>query len=162
MKFFNLLLIVLAATFVSCSTFETVEEQEELFESANLVEMTDDEEELFNIINEHRTAIGLNELKFDNSAYQTAQEHNVYMIRNQRISHDNFSARINDLVNNANATAVGENVARDFSSNTGVLDAWLKSPSHKENIEGDYTHTGISITYNNEGTPYFTQMFISK
>lgn len=162
MKYFNLLLVVFVATFASCSSFETVEEQEELFESTSFVEMNPSEEALFNIINEHRISIGLNALKFDSAAYQVAQNHNAYMINANRISHENFTDRATELNKKAMAVRVGENVARSFPTQEGVLQAWLNSSTHKETIESDYTHTGISITTNPDGEPYFTQMFFSK
>jgi uncharacterized protein YkwD len=46
------------------------------------------------------------------------------------------------------AVQVSENVAYNYQSNEGVLNAWLMSDGHKENIEGDYTHFGISIKTN--------------
>lgn len=162
MKRFNLLLILFVATFASCSTFESVEEQEELFESTSFLKMSSNEEVLFNIINEHRTSLGLNALQFDTTAYQVAQKHNAYMINENRITHEYFSSRASELNEKANATRVGENIARSFPTEAGVLQAWLNSPSHKETIESDYTHTAIGITISPEGDPYFTQMFFSK
>jgi uncharacterized protein YkwD len=35
----------------------------------------------------------------------------------------------------------------------------LESDGHKRNIEGDYTHSAISIKENEEGDLYFTQLF---
>ena len=162
MKYFNLLLILIAACFTSCSTIETVEEQEELFESTSFISMTPDEEELFNTINDYRVSMGMNALQFDATAYQVAQNHNAYMINKNRISHENFQNRAKELNQKANAVHVSENVAKNFPTNEGVLEAWLNSKSHREAIEGDFTHTGISITINPEGESYFTQMFFSK
>ncbi|NKI31410.1 CAP domain-containing protein [Croceivirga thetidis] len=162
MKCSNLLSILFLAIFASCSTYETVEEQEELFESTSFLEMNSSEALLFDIINEHRISIGLNALQFDSAAYQVAQRHNAYMINANRISHEHFSDRASELNKKANAISVGENVARSFPTEKGVLQAWLNSPTHKATIESDYTHTGISITINPNGEPYFTQMFFSK
>lgn len=162
MKYLSLLLFVLALSFTSCSTIETVEEQEELFESTSFVTMNADEEALFNTINDYRVSMGMNALQFNQTAYQVAQNHNAYMINKNRISHENFQNRAQELNQKANAVSVGENVAKNFPTNEGVLEAWLNSKSHREAIEGDFTHTGISITINPAGEPYFTQMFFSK
>jgi hypothetical protein len=40
------------------------------------------------------------------------------------------------------------------------INAWLKSPGHKENIVGNFTHFGISIRENTEtGKKYYTNIF---
>lgn len=40
----------------------------------------------------------------------------------------------------------GENLARDFTSAEAVIDAWLASPSHRENmLSGKYTEIGIAV-----------------
>jgi uncharacterized protein YkwD len=39
------------------------------------------------------------------------------------------------------------------------LNAWLASPSHKANIEGDHTHFGIAIKENPaNGRKYYTNI----
>lgn len=162
MKYLSLLLFILALSFTACSTFETVDAQEELFESTSFITMNADEQELFNAINDYRVSMGMNALQFDGTAYQVAQNHNAYMINKNRISHENFQHRAQELNEKVNAVSVGENVAKNFPTNEGVLDAWLNSKSHREAIEGDFTHTGISITINPKGEPYFTQIFFSK
>jgi uncharacterized protein YkwD len=39
---------------------------------------------------------------------------------------------------------VSENIAYNYNTQA-VLNAWLASPSHKANIEGDHTHFGIAL-----------------
>ncbi|WP_277874299.1 CAP domain-containing protein [Flavobacterium cauense] len=43
-----------------------------------------------------------------------------------------------------------------------MVTAWINSPAHKANMEGDYTHFGIAVKTNPEGKLYFTNMFIRK
>ena len=38
----------------------------------------------------------------------------------------------------------------------------LNSAGHKANIEGDFTHFGISIRTNAEGKKYYTNIFVKK
>lgn len=44
----------------------------------------------------------------------------------------------------------GENLARDFSSPGGAVEAWMASPTHKENIlNGNYKEIGIGVIEGN-------------
>jgi uncharacterized protein YkwD len=58
------------------------------------------------------------------------------------------------------AKLVGENVAYNFSTSQAVFDAWILSPEHKKNIEGNYTNFGISIRENAKGQKYYTNIFV--
>lgn len=57
----------------------------------------------------------------------------------------------------------GENLAKNFLFSQGVVDAWMASPSHKENIlRNDYTEVGFAIVngvLNGEETTLVVQMF---
>lgn len=44
----------------------------------------------------------------------------------------------------------GENLARDFSSPEGAIEAWLASPTHRENmLSGKYTEIGVAVVEGN-------------
>ncbi len=44
----------------------------------------------------------------------------------------------------------GENLARDFNNNDEVVEAWMASPSHRENIvNGDFTQMGLAVVNGN-------------
>ena len=66
------------------------------------------------------------------------------------------------MVDNVSATKVSENVAYAFSSAESVVNAWLNSDGHRENIEGDFTDFDISAEQNEEGRWYFTNIFIKR
>ena len=122
-----------------------------------------DEVKLGQIINDYRVSIGLNPLEMINHISYKSQEHNVYMIDNNVVSHAFFEQRAENLVEVLGATNVGVNIAYNFSTPSSALYAWLNSPGHKANIEGDYTDFGISITVNpTTGKKYYTNMFIKK
>ena len=111
-------------------------------------------------INSYRDKIGLAPLVFDSSfASAYAVDHTLYMITRNRISHDNFYERSLALMQSPIVNTVAENVARGYSSAEDVVKAWLSSPNHKKNIEGDYTHTGIGVLKNRDGIYYVTQLF---
>tara|TARA_R110000868_G_scaffold124959_4_gene330117 strand:+ start:51413 stop:51934 length:522 start_codon:yes stop_codon:yes gene_type:complete len=120
---------------------------------------TSNESELFQIINNHRISIGKNSLEFNSDTYLAAEEHNDYMIAMGEISHDNFSNRAAKLARITKAKIVSENVAKDFSTNESAFKAWLESPIHRKNIEGNFTHSAIKIKQDANGIFYFTQIF---
>lgn len=161
MKTINLLLFLVLIAFTSCSTTDVAEE-EELFVSTAAKTMTSSEEEMMNIVNDHRVSMGLNALEFSADTYKYATEHNQYMISKGKLSHDNFSSRASKLAGETNAVFVGENVAKDFPTNMQAFNGWYESSGHRSTMEGDFTHTAVSIIVSSEGKPYFTQIFIKK
>jgi uncharacterized protein YkwD len=46
----------------------------------------------------------------------------------------------------------------DFAAEE-IVDIWLESQGHKENIEGPYTLSGVG-SYELDGAVYFTQIFL--
>jgi len=121
------------------------------------------ENEILDLVNNHRTSLGLNSLTKLNIISGVADGHTNYMIEVDELNHDNFSQRSQTLMNEAGAKTVGENVAFGYNSAQGVFNGWLKSDSHRKIIENpDYTHFGISTDSNNENRNYFTQIFIKK
>lgn len=57
----------------------------------------------------------------------------------------------------------GENLAKNFLFSQGVIDAWLNSPSHRENLlRSDYKEVGFAVVngvLNGEQTTLVVQMF---
>lgn len=118
---------------------------------------------LAEIINEYRAENGLNPLQTINHISYKSDEHNQYMIANKVVNHDLFDQRSQNLISVLGAVKVNENVAYNYSTPEAALHAWLQSPSHKSNIEGDFTHFGIAVTTDIEtGKMYFTNIFIKK
>lgn len=123
----------------------------------------DVEIELAREINDYRISKGLNALETINYISYKSEEHNEYMIENKVVNHDYFQQRSQDLMQRLGAVKVNENVAYNYTTPAGVLNAWLESESHKANIEGDFTHFGISVTEDPEtGKKYYTNIFIKK
>lgn len=57
----------------------------------------------------------------------------------------------------------GENLAVHFTSESEIVDAWMRSPSHRANLlEGEFTHIGIGIargTWKGADGYYVVQLF---
>ncbi|GAL68960.1 CAP domain-containing protein [Jejuia pallidilutea] len=92
----------------------------------------------------------------------TAFSHTDYMVDTQTVSHANFFTRSNYLKSKAGAKSVSENVAYGYSSAESVVGAWLRSESHKNNIEGDFTYFDVSAEKDINDKWYFTNIFIKK
>jgi uncharacterized protein YkwD len=126
-------------------------------------EYSSDESKLVDLINNYRVSHGLNTLEIVNHISYKSQEHNAYMINNNVVNHDLFDERSSNIIQVLGATRVGENIAFNFTTPQGAMTAWLLSPGHKLNLDGEYTHVGISITINPaNGKKYYTNMFMKK
>ena len=117
------------------------------------------ESELFNLVNDHRISLGQTALPFSAVAYDYASQHTDYMIATGSLSHDNFNARASAIAAEVEVRAVSENVAKDYISAYKALEGWLASESHRSTMEGEFTHTAISVKKDESGTLYFTQLF---
>ncbi|GAA4028304.1 hypothetical protein GCM10022386_09930 [Flavobacterium cheonhonense] len=147
---------------VSCSSdsSEAAAEDKQVVTTYNYNET---ESKLITLINDYRQSKGLNPLTVINHISYKSEEHNFYMIDNSVVNHDYFQQRSDNLVRVLGAEKVGENIAYNYQTAESAMSAWLNSPSHKANIEGDYTHLGISVTINpDNGKKYYTNMFIKK
>ena len=155
------LVCALAFTLVSCST----DAEETYTATPAAVEISYDynnfEVELGTLINDHRASLGLPSLEVVNYASYKSQEHNEYMIANQVVSHDLFEQRANNIMEVLGATRVNENIAYNYQSAQGAFQAWLRSEGHRANIEGNFTHFGISVKSDpTTGKKYFTNLFL--
>lgn len=158
---FVIVFILLNVLFISCSVEEDVEMFDE-YNSINItVEYTQMDNEIVEIINDHRRLKGLSELQVLNEASIEAIAHNQYMVENGEPSHDYFFKRSDKLKKVVNAKSVAENVGYGYSSAQSIVNAWLKSASHRKNIENPgFTDFGISTKKDEAGRNYFTNIFV--
>ena len=165
-SFLNLLTLFVVSSFLfSCSPEDDgvyFNENSEVINASN-VSYSVIEYEILDLVNDHRTSLGLAPLITLNIISGIADGHTNYMIEVGSVNHDNFNLRAQNLITSAGAKTVGENVAYGYSSAQGVVNGWLNSPSHKNIIENpNYTHFGISTETNKDNRNYFTQIFIKK
>lgn len=161
-KLLPLIAIVAFLGLTSCSTDSVAEDTIDSIEVPVAPQAKQIEIEIMELINAHRITQGLSPLNDHNTVKAVAFTHTDYMIEENNVSHDNFFQRKQSLQANANANIVSENVAYGFNSAESVVNAWLNSPSHRENIEGNFTDFDISAEKNNEGKWYFTNIFIKR
>lgn len=155
-------LVLLAVLSFSCSTDSMDESAEALNKSFIVPKDKSIEIEILELINNHRLSMGLNPLQDMDVIKSQAYSHTEHMVIENEVSHDNFYVRSNYLKANAGAKAVSENVAYGYTKAESVVDAWLRSESHKMNIEGDFTNFDVSAEQNEEGNWFYTNIFIKK
>lgn len=141
--------------FLNSCTSDSLEETS-ILEAENVINI---EQDLLDIVNEHRLTLNTNTLEFSDIAYKYANIHTDYMIAKGSISHDNFSSRATNINSEVEVEMVAENVAKDYLSAIDAFQGWYNSSSHKKTLEGDFTHTGISVKKDKQGNYYFTQLF---
>jgi len=147
-------LVLFVCTLASCSK-ESIDNTS-IPEAENAIEV---ELELMAVVNEHRVSLGESTLEFSEVAYEYANQHNEYMISKGSINHDNFSSRASKISSQTSAEFVAENVAKDYNDAAEAFQGWLNSSSHRKTMEGDFSHTAVSVKTSDAGNFYFTQIF---
>lgn len=156
------MMALLAVLSFSCSSDEFHEDKIDQTQLKNAPAAKVIELEILELINNYRIEAELAPLNNLSIIKSVASTHTDYMVSVNQVNHDNFFQRKSSLVQNASATKVTENVAYAYSTAESVVNAWLRSPGHKANIEGDFTDFDISAEKNSEGKWYFTNIFIKR
>ncbi len=155
--------LICVSTFTSCTKDSDFPVDSADLKTANLsdaVAYSQIELEILTAVNEYRKSQGLSVLsKVDEVTFQ-AEDHNEYMVKNKVVSHDNFPVRYANLVNGIGAKAVSENIAFGYRTAGAAVKAWINSDGHRKNLEGNYTHFGISVSQDEEGRNYYTNIFV--
>jgi uncharacterized protein YkwD len=120
------------------------------------------ENEVLEQINAHRSALNIQELVAHEKITSQARKHSGNMAKGMvPFGHDGFSDRISiikEFMSDVNRSA--ENVLYGSDDAQAAIGAWLQSEGHRKNIEGNYTHTGIGIAQDKDGTYFYTQIFV--
>lgn len=105
--------------------------------------------DLLKYTNNKRKAAGVAELKLNDKLSKAAQEKAKHMFKNNYWAHvapdgtDPWTFIINA---DYDYIFAGENLAKNFNNSKDVVEAWFKSPSHKENlINPKYTDVGFAV-----------------
>lgn len=111
-------------------------------------------------INQLREAEGLPRLRVDVRLVAAAEAHSEHMAVTGAVSHAGAGGSgANDRVNAAgyDYAFVGENVAAYYETPASVLEAWMTSPGHRDNILATRArHLGAGRALDAAGRPYWT------
>lgn len=124
------------------------------------------EKKLMTLVNKERDKHSLSPLVELDMLSKCAKKHSQNMAEGRvKFGHDGFEDRVKAVQKYARHNALGENVAYTYYIEHPLktaVDGWMKSPSHRENILGDFQETGIGIVVSSEGRYYMTQLFAKK
>ncbi|MBW4623332.1 MAG: CAP domain-containing protein [Cyanosarcina radialis HA8281-LM2] len=113
-------------------------------------------------VNQYRQSRNLPPLTLDPRMSQVAREHAQAMAEGKApFSHQGFKERI--VAISIPYRTAAENLAfnQGYSQpDRSAVEGWIKSPGHRQNMEGNFNLTGIGVTQNANGEYYFTQLFI--
>jgi uncharacterized protein YkwD len=156
------LTLVCVLSLNACSKDSVIPEDNDIsknLELSNNFAYSTMEIEILDAVNNHRKSIGLTALQKLDDITIEAVDHTQYMVDLKVVNHDHFNIRYQNLVQEIGASAVSENVGFGYRTGEAVVEAWIKSEGHRENIEGSYTHFGISVEQDQNGKNYFTNIF---
>lgn len=123
-------------------------------------------DKLYQLTNEVRKKYGLPSLRYNKNLEQAAYQKAQDMFRKNYWAHfgpDGTTPWQFILQNGYQYQFAGENLAKNFLFSNGVIDAWMNSPSHRENIlKKEYQDVGFAVVngvLNGEETTLVVQMF---
>ena len=118
------------------------------------------------LTNEKRAEAGLSSLEYSSVLEAAAKEKGEHMLEYNYWSHvapDGTEPWIFFTDAGYRYRYAGENLARDFSNPQSAIDAWMASPSHKENLlSAKYSEIGIAVVegdLNGTDTTIIVQLF---
>jgi uncharacterized protein YkwD len=115
------------------------------------------------LVNENRRRGGCDALTLDRRLIVAANRHAADMARRGYFAHESPSGdRAGERVQDAGYrwSRYGENIARGQDDPAEVMDGWMHSPEHRENImDCDLHQMGIGLAFASDRTPYWVQDF---
>jgi uncharacterized protein YkwD len=119
--------------------------------------------QVLELVNDNRRRGGCQNLTLDRRLIEAANRHAADMARNDYFAHDSRNGdgageRVEDA--GYRWKRYGENIARGQDSAYEVVDGWMHSPAHRENIMDCRLHQmGIGLAFASDRTPYWVQDF---
>lgn len=121
------------------------------------------ENQVVDLVNRERLSRGLRPLALNWEVARVARYKSEDMDRNNYFSHQSpiYGSPFDMLRSfGIRFSAAAENIARGQTTAQAVVNSWMNSTGHRENIlSSAYTEIGVGYS-NMRGTPFWTQMFI--
>lgn len=121
--------------------------------------------EFMDLVNNHRSSIGLRALIIDEGLNDIVLKHSQNMANGTTaFGHSGFSSRCSagySVLGGGNWCA--ENVAKGQKTPQAAFTSWMNSSGHRANIESSKaSYTGFAYAKSSSGTYYWTQIFIQR
>ncbi len=128
-------------------------------------EITQFEQEVVRLVNVERVNADLEPLNHNVDLSSVARTKSQDMVDNSYFSHTSptYGSPFDMMKSfGIHYSYAGENIAMGQATPEAVVKSWMNSDGHKRNIlSANFTDLGVGLAKNNNGTPYWTQMFIS-
>lgn len=122
-------------------------------------------QEVLVLLNQERAAVGLADLEWHDGADEVAYAHCVDMDVRDFFDHTNPDGQAPwDRLNAAGIPwrSAGENIAWNYPTAAAVMEGWMNSPGHRDNIlRENFTHVGIGVHQSASKGAYWTQLFVT-
>lgn len=124
------------------------------------------EQQVVDLVNIERAKVGLPALQHDSSLSKVAAAKSRDMRDRNYFSHDSptYGSPF-DMMRQFGVEyrSAGENIAAGQRSPKEVMEAWMNSPGHRQNIlSNQFTHIGVGVAEGGSYGIYWTQMFVGK
>lgn len=142
-NYFIVVVVVLIALVIGCSKVKNWSAEPDI-----LV--------LLRLHNEIRFQRGLGDLQIEETLQQAAQKHAEWMANNQNLSHTGArGSSVGDRIGGGWGS-LGENIACGQETEEEVMEDWMKSRGHRENVlTKEYNDVGIGIARSKNGRLYW-------
>lgn len=117
---------------------------------------------VIDLVNAERRRRGCGEVHLDERLRTAARGHSADMARHGELSHEGSDGSSPwDRAERAGYdAAMSENVAMGYATPEAVMDAWMKSQGHRDNILNcEAKAVGVGLARDGKGTAWWTQMF---
>ncbi|HUR00131.1 MAG TPA: CAP domain-containing protein [Gemmatimonadaceae bacterium] len=120
---------------------------------------------IFDLINGERRQHGLQPLEYNGQLDQMAQIQAANMAYYRQMAHVIPEAKLPTLVDRARSVGypyglIAENVALGYPTAETVVNGWMNSRGHRENIlDRGLVETGIAVRRSRDGGLYYCQVF---
>jgi uncharacterized protein YkwD len=121
------------------------------------------DQQILGLVNQERAKVGADPLKINEQLDLAADQHTLDQASMNKMSHTGSNgSNMGDRIKNAGYvfSSAGENVAYGFGDAAAVMNGWMNSEGHRQNIlNPNYKEIGIGYALGADGRPYWTQDF---
>ena len=110
---------------------------------------------LFCSVNKYRADNNLKTLKYSSEATRIAKNRAVHLCQTNTFTHEGWETFLN-----TDYIQAGENLAKEFDNQEDVLNGWINSPAHNENLLNSWGSMGI-YTEPCDGRNVTAQIFLT-
>ena len=121
------------------------------------------EQEVVELVNRERSKAGLNRLQINESLMESCDVRAKEIVASFSHTRPNGTSCFTTIDGNqVRYRTAGENIAYGQRDAQAVMEAWMKSEGHRNNILSEgYTHIGVGC-YESGNTLYWVQLFIGQ